>query len=235
MQRLGVTVRKASPDLMMVVHMISPDGSRDQQYISNYATLYIKDALARVDGVGDVNVFGARDYSMRIWLDPGKVAARGLTAGRRRRGIAGGEPAGRRRRDQPAAGACRPARSSSRCRRSAGWRMSSNSATSWCAQTAERRLCAGARHRARRTRLAGLYDQRLPRQKPATAIVIYQRPGSNALGRRRGQDAMAELTKDFPPGLDYYVVYNPTEFIQQSIDEAERTLLEAIGAGGAAW
>ena len=79
-QRLGLVVRKASPDLMMVVHMISPDGSHDQQYISNYATLYIKDALARVDGVGDVNVFGARDYSMRIWLDPGKVAARGLTA-----------------------------------------------------------------------------------------------------------------------------------------------------------
>ena len=62
------------------ISMISPDGSRDQQYISNYATLYIKDALARVDGVGDVNVFGARDYSMRVWLDPGKVAARGLTA-----------------------------------------------------------------------------------------------------------------------------------------------------------
>src|SRR6188508_3347673 len=79
-QRLGIVVRKASPDLMMVVHMVSPDGSRDQQYISNYATLYIKDSLARVDGVGDVNVFGARDYSMRIWLDPGKVAARGLTA-----------------------------------------------------------------------------------------------------------------------------------------------------------
>src|SRR6185312_5139891 len=79
-RRLGVTVRKASPDLMMVVHMTSPDGSRDQQYISNYTTLYIKDALARVDGVGDVNVFGARDYSMRIWLDPGKVAARGLSS-----------------------------------------------------------------------------------------------------------------------------------------------------------
>src|SRR5271155_3542493 len=79
-QRLGVVVRKASPDLMMVVHMISPDGTRDQQYISNYATLYIKDMLARVDGVGDVNIVGARDYSMRIWLDPGKIAARGLTA-----------------------------------------------------------------------------------------------------------------------------------------------------------
>jgi multidrug efflux pump subunit AcrB len=80
-RRLGISVRKASPDLMMVVHMVSPDGSRSQQYISNYATLYVKDVLTRIDGVGDVTVFGARDYSMRIWLDPDKVAARGLTAG----------------------------------------------------------------------------------------------------------------------------------------------------------
>src|ERR1700674_796726 len=80
-QRVGVTVRKNSPDLMMVIHLSSPDGSRDQLYISNYATLQVKDVLARLDGVGDVRVFGARDYSMRIWLDPDKVAARGLTAG----------------------------------------------------------------------------------------------------------------------------------------------------------
>ena len=64
---------------MMVVHMISPDGSRDQQYISNYATLYVKDVLTRVDGVGNVIVFGARDYSMRVWLDPARVAARNMT------------------------------------------------------------------------------------------------------------------------------------------------------------
>jgi multidrug efflux pump subunit AcrB len=75
-RRLGIVVRKASPDLMMVVHMISPDGTRDQQYISNYATLYVKDVLTRVDGVGAVNIFGARDYAMRVWLDPAKVAAR---------------------------------------------------------------------------------------------------------------------------------------------------------------
>ncbi len=80
-RRLGVTVRKASPDLMMVVHMITTDGSRDQQYISNYATLYIKDVLARLDGVGDVRIFGARDYSMRVWLDPGRMSARGLSGG----------------------------------------------------------------------------------------------------------------------------------------------------------
>ena len=78
---LGVAVRKSSPDLMMVVHMISPDHSRDQQYISNYATLFVKDVLERLDGVGAVRVFGARDYAMRIWLDPALVAARGLTVG----------------------------------------------------------------------------------------------------------------------------------------------------------
>ena len=79
-QRLGVTVRKKSPDLMMVIHLVSPDGTLDQQYISNYATINIKDVLTRVDGVGDTIVFGARDYAMRVWLDPAKVQARGLTA-----------------------------------------------------------------------------------------------------------------------------------------------------------
>ena len=79
-QRLGVTVRKRSPDLMLVIHLISPDGSLTQQYISNYATINIKDVITRIDGVGDTIVFGARDYSMRVWLDPAQVQARGLTA-----------------------------------------------------------------------------------------------------------------------------------------------------------
>ena len=77
---VGVTVRKSSPDLMLVIHLISPDGRLDQQYISNYATINIKDVITRIDGVGDTIVFGARDYSMRVWLDPAKVQARGLTA-----------------------------------------------------------------------------------------------------------------------------------------------------------
>src|SRR5262249_6727585 len=76
----GVTVRKKSPDLMLVIHLISPDGTLNQQYISNYATVNIKDVLTRIDGVGDTLVFGARDFSMRIWLDPGKIQARRLTA-----------------------------------------------------------------------------------------------------------------------------------------------------------
>src|SRR5260221_867252 len=79
-QRLGVTVKKNSPDMLMVIHLYSPDGSRDQLYMSNYATLQVKDVLSRLDGVGDVTIFGARDYSMRIWIDPDKAAAHNLTA-----------------------------------------------------------------------------------------------------------------------------------------------------------
>ncbi len=79
-QRLGVTVKKASPNILLVVHLISPDKSRNQLYISNYATLHVKDALSRLPGVGDVQIFGGRDYAMRIWLDPDKAASRGLTA-----------------------------------------------------------------------------------------------------------------------------------------------------------
>src|SRR3954452_22471573 len=80
-RRIGVTVRKSSPDLLMVIHLDSPDGSRDPLYISNYAPLQVRDVLARLDGVGDVRIFGARDYAMRVWLDPEKVASRNMTAG----------------------------------------------------------------------------------------------------------------------------------------------------------
>ena len=78
---LGITTQKSSPDLMMVIHMLSPDESRDQLYISNYALLQVRDVLARVDGVGSITIFGAREYSMRIWLDPQKMSARGLVPG----------------------------------------------------------------------------------------------------------------------------------------------------------
>src|ERR671925_2331125 len=80
-RQIGVTVAKSSPDLMLVVHLYSPDKSRDTLYISNYATLEIKDALTRVDGVGSITVFGSRDYSMRIWLDPDRLQSLGLTTG----------------------------------------------------------------------------------------------------------------------------------------------------------
>ena len=130
MQRIGVTVKKKSPDLMMVVHLISPDGSLDQAYISNYATINIKDVLTRVDGVGDTIVFGARDYSMRIWLDPAKVQSRGLTSSDVVAALRAAQRAGRRRCDQPAAGALARRLRDRGADARAGSRARSSSATS---------------------------------------------------------------------------------------------------------
>ena len=104
-QRIGVTTKKQSPDITMVVHLVSPDGSLDSLFTSNYALLQIRDELARLDGVGDINVFGAREYSMRIWLDPNKIAARGSHRAGRGAGDPGAERAGRRGHRRRAAGA----------------------------------------------------------------------------------------------------------------------------------
>ncbi|MEA2792251.1 MAG: hypothetical protein QOG73_4657, partial [Acetobacteraceae bacterium] len=228
-QRLGVTVRKASPDLMMVVHMITPDGSRDQQYISNYATLYIKDVLARLDGVGDVKIFGARDYSMRIWLDPGKVAARGLAAGDVVAAL-------RANNLQVAAGAINqpPATSKSAFQlsvRTLGRLIDEEQ----FGDIVVRADPDGSYVRIRDIGRVELGSQDYTvnaylDQDVATAIVIFQRPGSNALTTAAAVKAAMETAKqDFPPGIDYRVVYNPTEFIQQSVNEVVRTLFEAIG------
>jgi hydrophobe/amphiphile efflux-1 (HAE1) family protein len=228
-QHLGVTVRKASPDLMMVVHMISPDGSRDQQYISNYATLYIKDALARVDGVGDVNVFGARDYSMRVWLDPGKVAARGLTA-------EDVVAALRAANLQVAAGAINqpPATSPGAFQlsvRTLG-RLRDVEQFGDIVVRADPGGTGFVRIRDIARVELGSQDYTVNaylNKDVATAIVIYQRPGSNALTTAANvKDTMQEAKKSFPSGLDYTIVYNPTEFIQQSINEVKHTLLIAI-------
>ena len=227
-RRLGVTVRKASPDLMMVVHLTSPDGSRDQQYISNYATLYIKDALARVDGVGNVNIFGARDYSMRVWLDPAKIAARGLTAGEVIAAL-------RAANLQVAAGAINqpPANSPGAFQLS----VQTLGRLSDPAQFGEIVVRADPDgyirvHDIARVELGALdytVNAYLNRDT-ATALVIFQRPGSNALATAAAVKAQMELAKkDFPSGLDYSIVYNPTEFIQQSVNEVVHTLYEATG------
>ncbi len=228
-QRLGITVRKASPDLMMVVHMISPDGSHDQQYISNYATLYIKDALARVDGVGDVNVFGARDYSMRIWLDPGKVAARGLTSDDVVAAL-------RANNLQVAAGAINqpPAMSPGAFQlqvQTLG-RLVDIEQFGNIVVSAEPDGTGFVRIRDIARVELGSADYTVNaylNKAVATAIVIYQRPGSNALTTAAAvKQSMEEARKSFPAGLDYTIVYNPTEFIQQSITEVQKTLFIAI-------
>jgi len=227
-RRLGISVRKASPDLMMVVHMISPDGSRDQQYISNYATLYVKDVLARIDGVGNVNVFGARDYAMRVWLDPAKIAARSLTAGDVVAAL-------RSANLQVAAGSInQPPAASPGSFELTVQTLGRLTTPEEFANTVVKAEPNGFLVRVRdiaRVEL-GSQDYTLNaylNNKVATALVIFQRPGSNALATAAAvKTAMDGLAKDFPTGVAYSIVYNPTEFIQFSIDAVEQTLIEAL-------
>ncbi len=226
-QRIGVTVRKKSPDLMLVIHLISPDGSLDQQFISNYATINVKDVITRIDGVGDTTLFGARDYAMRIWLDPAKVQARGLTADDVVNAL-------RAANVQVAAGAINqpPARAPG--------------AFEIAVQTLGRlstpdqfdAIVVKADDDGRVTRIRDIARVELGSQdytsnayldnQVATAIGIYQRPGSNALATAANVlSTMDQLAKSFPAGLAYRVAYNTTEFVQQSVDEVLRTLFEA--------
>jgi hydrophobe/amphiphile efflux-1 (HAE1) family protein len=227
-QRLGIVVRKASPDLMMVVHMVSPDGSRDQQYISNYATLYVKDVLTRVDGVGNVLVFGGRDYSMRIWLDPARVAARNLTAGEVILAL-------RAANLQVAAGAVNQAPAVS----PGGFTLSVRTLGRLSSPEQFENIVIRAEPDGSVTRLRDIARVELGAQdytlnaylnnKTATALGIFQRPGSNALATSDAIIAeMERLKASFPAGLDYSVVYNPTTFIQASVDAVITTLFEAV-------
>jgi hydrophobe/amphiphile efflux-1 (HAE1) family protein len=227
-QRIGVTVRKSSPDLMLVIHLISPDGTLDQQYISNYATINIKDVITRIDGVGDTLVFGARDYSMRIWLDPAKVQARGLTA-------SDVVTALRAANVQVAAGAINqpPAKSEGAFEvavQTLGRLSSPEQFSEIVVATDPDGVVTRVRDIARVELGSQSYTTNayLDNQT-ATALGIFQRPGSNALATAKTVlGTMEELSKSFPAGLSYRVAYNTTEFIQQSVDEVIKTLFEAV-------
>ncbi|HEY8247369.1 MAG TPA: multidrug efflux RND transporter permease subunit [Hyphomicrobium sp.] len=227
-RRLGISVRKASPDLMMVVHMTSPDGSRDQQYISNYATLYVRDVLLRLDGVGNINIFGARDYSMRAWLDPAKVANVGLTAGEVVAAL-------RAANLQVAAGSINQPPATS----PGAFELSVQTLGRLTSPAQFEDIVVKAGEDGSVVRVRDIARVELGSQdytvnaylnnKIATALVIFQRPGSNALATAsaiRGE--MDRLAKDFPPGIAYSVVYNPTDFIQSSVDAVVHTLFEAV-------
>jgi hydrophobe/amphiphile efflux-1 (HAE1) family protein len=227
-QRIGVTVRKSSPDLMLVIHLISPDGSLDQQYISNYATINIKDVITRIDGVGDTLVFGARDYSMRIWLDPPKVQSRGLTA-------SDVVTALRAANVQVAAGAINqpPAKSEGAFEvavQTLGRLSNPEQFSEIVVATDPDGVVTRVRDIARVELGSQSYTTNayLDNQV-ATALGIFQRPGSNALATAKAVlGTMEELARSFPPGLSYRVAYNTTEFIQQSVDEVIKTLFEAV-------
>ena len=226
-RRIGVTVRKNSPDLMMVIHLNSPDGSRDQLYISNYATLQVKDVLARLDGVGDVRVFGARDYAMRIWLDPEKTQARNLTAGEVVAAL-------QAQNVQVASGVL----NQPPVPEPGAFQLNIETLGRLIDTRQFRNIVVKTEPDGRVTRIRDIARVELAAQdynvnsyldeRQAVALGIFQRPGSNALATaERIQATMAELGKSFPPGLRYDIVYNPTEFIAQSVDEVIKTIFEA--------
>jgi multidrug efflux pump len=227
-QRAGVVTNKASPDLTMVVHLISPDKRYDMLYLSNYAQLRIKDNLARIDGVGDVQMFGSGPYAMRVWLDPEKVASRGLTAGDVLAAI-------REQNVQIAAGqlGAPPAPGAS------DFQIAINAQGRLTDEEDFRNIIIRTGKAGEITRLGDVarielgsssYALRsLLDNQPAVALPIFQRPGSNALNISENVRAtMAELKKDFPEGVDYKIVYDPTVFVRGSIDAVTHTLVEAI-------
>ncbi|SDC95231.1 efflux RND transporter permease subunit [Belnapia rosea] len=228
-RRLGITVKKASPDLLMVVHLISPDGSRSPDYVSNYATLAIKDRLTRLDGVGDAQVFGARDYAMRVWLDPDRTAARGLSPGDVVQAL-------QRANAQVAAGAIGQA---PRAAEAGAFEVSVQAQGRLASpeQFDEQVVATGAggapvrlRDLARTEIGAADYTiNALLNNQVATAIVIFQRPGSNALQTAAAVRAtMEEAAPGFPSGIGYSVVYDPTRFIAQSMEAVLHTFAEAV-------
>ncbi|HEY0944785.1 MAG TPA: efflux RND transporter permease subunit, partial [Opitutaceae bacterium] len=227
-RRLGVTTTKTSPDLLMVVHLFSPDGRYDDIYVRNYATLQVRDVLARLQGVGDVRVFGSGDYAMRVWLDPNKVAAKGLTAGEVVAAI-------REQNIQVAAGAVgqqptsRPV-DTELLINTQGRLVSEEEFGNIVVKTGARGENVLLRDVARVELGASEYALRsLLNNKAAVALPISQLPGSNAIATSDAvRAAMTELKQNFPEGLDYSIVYDPTIFVRNSIKAVVHTLLEAI-------
>jgi len=227
-RRQGVTVTKSSPDMLMVIHVTSPDGSRDQLYLSNYARLQIRDVLARLDGVGDIQVVGARDYAMRIWLDPDRVAARGLTAGEIVAAL-------RAQNVEIASGILNQPPVPD----PAAYQTSIETQGRLVEVDEFERIAVRTDAEGRITRLGDVARIEVGAQdygqigylddREAVPLLIFQRPGSNALDTAESLvSTMESLRTAFPPGVGYEIVYNPTRFIAESIDEVVRTIFEAV-------
>src|SRR5271165_4564772 len=226
-RNIGVTVTKASPDLMMVVHLYSPDKSRASLFISNYATLEITDPLTRVDGVGSITVFGSRDYSMRVWLDPDRLQSLGLTASDVTTALQG-------QNIQVASGVLNqpPVARPGAFQVAVQTLGRLDNPDEFGAIVVKQTSDAVVRLRDVATvELAALdySSNSYLDHDPAVALAIFQRPGSNALATAQGVISLMEiLSKRFPPGVKYAIVYNPTQFIQQSVDAVIDTIFEAV-------
>lgn len=226
--RIGITVDKASPDLTMVVHLTSPDDRYNMLYLSNYALINVKDELARLQGVGDVQLFGLGDYSLRVWLDPNRTAQRNLTATDVVNAI-------REQNRQVAAGqlGAPPAPGDS------SFQLSINTQGRLVDESEFENIIVSVGADGQITRLRDIarvelgsnqYALRsLLNNKPAVAMPIFQRPGSNAIELSNEVRAkMAELKASFPQGMDYEIVYDPTIFVRGSIEAVVHTLFEAL-------
>jgi multidrug efflux pump subunit AcrB len=227
-KRRGVIVKKKSPNVLMMVNLFSPDGSRNNLYLSNYATIQLKDELSRLPGVGDITYLGQRDYSMRLWLDPEKMAARNLTAADVVQAI-------QEQNTQVAPGQIgQPP-------------VAKGQQTQLVLNTMGRlvdteqfdNIILKSDPEGRLVRLGDVatadlgaqsYDQICTMNgKPSVALSIYQLPGSNALEvAQKVKDKMKELKGRFPEGVDYAIVYDTTPFINESIGEVFKTLRDAI-------
>src|SRR4051794_18393044 len=218
-KRRGIAVKKKSPSILMIVNLFSPDHNRDNLYLSNYATIQIKDELARLPGVGDITYLGQRDYSMRVWLDPEKMSFRNLTASDVTRAIeqqnvqvAAGQLG------QPPVPQGQVFQYSMTTR---GRLVESDEFEGMILKTDSDGRIVRLRDVARIELGAQAYDQTCTLDgNPSVALSIYQRPGSNALETADKVRAKMEELKDrFPSGLDYAIVYDTTPFIRESIDE----------------
>jgi hydrophobe/amphiphile efflux-1 (HAE1) family protein len=226
-RNIGVTVTKASPDLMMVVNLYSPDKSRDALFISNYATLEVTDPLTRVDGVGSVTVFGSRDYSMRIWLDPDRLQSLGLTATDVTNALQGQNiQVASGVLDQP------PTDHQGAFQIAVQTQGRLESPGDFASIVIKQTPTAVVRLRdVARVELAALdySSNSYLDHDTAVGLAIFQRPGSNALATAQGVTSlMAELSRRFPSGVKYDILFNPTQFIQQSVDAVIETIGEAI-------
>jgi multidrug efflux pump len=226
-RQLGVTAVKSSPTLTMIVHLSSPNGRYDDVYLRNYAVLNVKDQLARIPGMGEVLLFGGGDYAMRVWLDPQKVAERGMTAGDVAAAI-------REQNVQVAAGTvgAGPAKD-------AEFQLSVNTQGRLQSEEEFGDIVVRTGADGSITRLkdvarielgANDYALRaLLNNKPAAALAIFEAPGANSIALSAAVRArMDELKKDFPEGVEYSVVYDPPKVVRESIRAVIHTLLEAV-------
>src|ERR1700731_4097874 len=227
-RRLGVQVRKATPNILLAVHLYSPDSSRDMLYISNYATLHVKDLLARLPGVGDVQIIGGREYAMRIWLDPDKVAAHNLSAGEVLAAL-------RAQNVQVSAGVLNQPPVASREAYQINVQTLGRLATP--EQFAAIVLKSDALGRVTRLRDVGRVEigasdygsTAFMDRGPGMPLVIFAQPGANSLAvEHEVLSTMEGLVKEFSPGLSYKIIYDPTIFVGKSVDEVIKTIFVAI-------